>query len=422
MIVNLGFGKNIITYSNKDLFDVDVILPNHNPPLLSPQNKIKSILKNQSIFQKLKTNRRYKVAIVINDNTRPVPNDIIIPPLLEHLNNMGINKKNINFFVATGTHKNVSEDSTNPLLPNDVLSSFDIEYHNCDDRENLTYLGITSFGTPVEINSKFLQADIKIVIGNIEPHHYQGFSGGAKSAAIGLAGRSTIDKNHSWLMDSRSFIGNYENNPCRQDLEEIGDFIGIDLAINVVLNQDKQIFDVFIGSPREVMTMGIPISSLVCQKKVDKKYDLVIASPGGYPKDINLYQAQKAITHASLITKDGGVIILLAECSQGLGDAQFEAYLDVNSSFREIIYKFENSLFTIGPHKAYLLAKQAVKNKLILVSGLSDSIVKKTLLESADSLDNAIQLAHKYMPEYFKTAIMPFATNTIPLIPSIRNK
>lgn len=301
-------------------------------------------------------------------------------------------------------------------LPSEIIRSFNFCIHDCDDNDNLTFLGITKLGTPVHINSDFVSSAIKIVVGNIEPHHYQGFSGGAKSAAIGLAGRETIDENHKWLMDSRSFIGNYENNPCRQDVEEIGDMIGIDAALNVVLNQDKNIVNVFWDSPRRVMQIGIPISRQVCQKYVSKQYDVVIASPGGYPKDINLYQSQKAITHASLITKEGGVIILMAECSQGLGDHQFEKYLEGMTTYREITENFVKTKFSVGPHKAYQFAQQAMRNQIILISEMSKEDIKKTMLTSADSLDHALSIVRDQLPKAPEIAILPLATNTIPLI------
>jgi len=415
--IQLNYGHGALLYNYSDKLNIKVIYPNYHRALKNPQNKIKYLLENSGYFRFSENHTSNShVAIAINDQTRPVPNEILIPPLIKYLRKQGFSNNDIQFFIATGTHSPLEKALFREILPSDIIKSFQILSHDCDDHKNLIFLGKTKLGTPVEINAEYLSADIKIVIGNIEPHHYQGYSGGAKSAAIGLASRETINENHKWLMDSRSFIGSYENNPCRQDVEEIGEMIGISAALNVVLNQDKKIFDVFWGHPRAVMSAGIPVSRKICQIFVEKKYDLVIASPGGYPKDINLYQSQKAITHASLITKENGVIILLAECVQGFGNSHFEKYLDGKHGFSDVINSFENSKFTIGPHKAYQLAQQVSKNKLILVSGMSFKDVKKAMLMSADSLDNALTIARDYLPEDPEIAVLPFATNTIPLV------
>lgn len=415
---SINYGKNVIQYKkfHDDLY-IDIVLPDYYQSVINPKGKIEFILNNsKKIHIQRKGCKSEKVAIAINDQTRPVPHEVLLTTLIKYLKKYGYQNQDIHFFIATGTHKFDNKYLLKKYLPGEIIDSCHFSIHDCDDNDNLSYLGTTKLGTPVYINSDFMKADLKIVVGNIEPHHYMGFSGGCKSAAIGLAGRETINENHKWLMDSRSFIANYEDNPCRQDVEEIGDMIGIHAALNVVLNQDKQIYDVFWDSPREVMRIGVPVSRRVCQKRVSKQYDVVIASPGGYPKDINLYQSQKAITHASLLAKEGGVIILMAQCSQGLGNIQFEKYLDGMATFRDIIKTFRRTKFTVGPHKAYQFAQQALRNKIILVSEMSNEIIKKTMLTPADSLDHALSIANDHVLEVPEIAILPFATNTIPLI------
>ena len=410
----IPYGSSQIEFSLPESYKVDLILPDNFPAhanielciqnaFLYPIDEI-----DDKSFKKGK-----KVGIAINDPTRPVPNPILLPPLLEYLEKRGINKEDIIFFIATGTHKPICKDEFVRILPLSIINKYQIYSHDCDDTANLLFLGTTSRNTPVFVNRRYYELDTKIVVGNIEPHHYMGFSGGVKSAAIGLAGRDTININHSLLLNPLSYIGNYDTNPTRQDVEEIGEMMDITAALNVVMNSEKNIINVFWGTPHNVMKAGVPISRQVCQKKIEKKYDLVIASPGGYPKDINLYQAQKALPHVNLIVKEKGTIILVAECREGLGSKLFEEHLINFSSFFEIIDHFKKIEFKVGPHKAYQLALQGVKNRLILVSSMDDPIVQQTLLEPAQSVNDAINLAGAISKPNLSVAIVPFATNTV---------
>ena len=413
MKYSLSYGASSQTLIDFHEKKYDIILPNDIASVSDPSMAINKALSKPINEINLKNIKGKKVGITVNDTTRPVPNDLLLPTLLEYLLRNGANKEDISFFIASGTHKQTDLCEVEHIFPSAVISDYPNFRHDCDDGDNLIHLGETTRHTPIYVNKYFFKMEIKIIVGNIEPHHFMGYSGGAKSAAIGLAGRETIRLNHSHLLEKESFIGNYENNPTCMDMEEIGDKIGITAALNVVLNADKQIVQVFWGSPRAVMQAGIPVSRQVCQKKIDQLYDLVVASPGGYPKDINLYQAQKAITHVSMITRMDGIIILVAECRDGLGSIEFEEYLSHYASSKEVVEKFKNSRFEIGPHKAYQLALQAIRNRIILVSSMKPEIVQKTHLEYSQTLADAIKIATDALPAGLKMAIVPYATNTM---------
>ncbi len=287
------------------------------------QNVINAI--NNPVFSKASKEivTGQSVAIAINDKTRPVPHALLLPPLLNYLLSCGIHPTDITFFIASGTHSPMLENEYQIVLPDDLSSKYRVICHDCDARESLEYLGTTHLGTPVYVNQHYFQSDIKIVVGNIEPHHFMGFSGGMKSAAIGLAGRETINQNHSHLVEDSSRIGSFSTNPCRLDVEEIGKMMRIDYALNVILNNKREIVQTLWGDPTEVMIKGFELSSRICQVKVAHRFDCVIASAGGYPKDINLYQSQKALTNAAEITTDGGDIYLIAACDEGAGNSNF---------------------------------------------------------------------------------------------------
>jgi nickel-dependent lactate racemase len=418
-MIFLPYGNKTIELdlSNQEftVFQPELIKPSTDQTIII-ENALKEGIKDHL---NLKNIGKKRVAVAINDQSRPLPNNILLPVLLKHLNNIGIAQENITFFIATGTHTPLKPDEFSLILSNEILSNYRVVSHDCDDLQNLINIGKTTSGTPIQINRSFMSSDIKILVGNIESHHFMGFSGGVKTAAIGLTGRETITVNHSMLTHPNTTMGLFSSNPMRKDVEEIGKMIGIDFVLNIVINDEKEVIAAFSGDPVEVISKGIDFIRKNVQMEFHEnaeKHDLVIASPGGYPKDINFYQAQKAITHACLFSKQGGVIILAAECRDGMGSMKFEQFINAKSSFPEIIESFISMPFEIGPHKAFQLAKQAINHKIILVSDIPVDQVQKMHLLSAKSLQEAVDLAKISMPQNPRIAVLPYATHTMPKI------
>lgn len=359
------------------------------------------------------------VVIAINDKTRPVPHEHLLPPLLAHLHGLGIPAGAISFAIATGTHIPMPAAEFDRVLPAGILARYAVYSHDCDAADLLD-LGTSSRGTPIRVNRRFMEADLRIVVGNIEPHHFMGYSGGVKTAAIGMTGRATINQNHSWISHANARTAHYEDNPMRQDVEEIGARIGVHFAVNAVLNNHKEIVEVFAGDPVAVMQAGIPVVKRLCQVRVPHPYDLVIASAGGYPKDINFYQAQKALTHAAMFTRDGGTIILLAACAEGLGSAGFARIMAGARSFEEVYAKFRQQGFEVGPHKALLVGRDAQRVKIIIVSDIPAETVRGILLTPAGSPAEALALALENLceapHEAIRAVVLPIATITVPEI------
>lgn len=401
-------------------------IPDHTKPVLILPNEINGhdfpeILVAQALenpigeFNFSDFRNVSSVAIAINDKTRPVPNSILIPPLLRKLALLGIPKSSITFFIATGTHLPMTPEEFHLVLPEEILHDYRVVNHDCDQITNLIELGKTKTGTNVLCNKAFFESQLKIVVGNIEPHHFMGFSGGMKSAAVGLAGRSTINQNHAMLTHPLARTGLFSENPMRQDVEEIGSLMGVHLALNTVLNGDGKIIHVLAGQPFQVMLQGIPITQKVCQVEVMQKFDLVIASVGGHPKDINLYQSQKALTQASMITRDGGVVILVAACPEGSGSKAFEDFIKDIEKPQDVFPKFEREGFQIGPHKAFQFARELIRIKVILVSEMPSDFVHSLFLIPERGVQTAYELALTMVPHDPTLAIMPHAINTTPL-------
>lgn len=418
MEINVPFGHSSLTATIPNQFTVDIIEAPETPPAADALAVVNTALEN--LLGEVHWNEFAKarsVAIAVNDKTRPVPHQQLLPPLLERLSTMGIPDSAITLYVAVGTHPLMSVKEFPAILPADILTRYQVVSHDSVNEDLLVYMGQTSRGTPIWMNKGYVQSDFKIVIGNIEPHQFVGFSGGVKSAAIGLAGLKTINSNHTLMTDPEARLGEYETNPARKDIEEIGQKIGIHLALNAILNKDKQLVYVLAGDPRQVMERGLAHVRQACQAVVRQKYGLVISSPGGHPKDINIYQSQKGLAHATLIARPGGTVILAAACPEGTGSPHYEAWMQGKGSYAEVIRKFKAEGFHIGPHKAYQIARDASRVHLLFCSEMDTTLAKALLLNPVPDLQTAINLAVADLPPGEHIGILPHASSTIPYIP-----
>lgn len=416
---SLPYGRGSVEFQLSESLSADVILPPEAGSI--PEDQIDAQICaaiarpiGEKTLADFRTAR--SVGIAVNDKTRPVPNDIYLPPLFDALRELGIPKSSIRIFIANGTHVPMPPADYHRILPQNIIDQYAILSHDCDDESNLIRLGSTSRGTQVAVNRQFFECDLKIVTGNIEPHHFAGFSGGMKTASIGLGSRSTINKNHAMLVDPNAMIGVYEQNPLRQDIEEIGEQFGVQFALNAVMSGERTMAGILFGEPLLVMQAGIPIAQKIFQTPVHGKYDLVVASAGGHPKDINLYQAQKAMTHASLLARPGGCILLVAACPEGSGSASYEAYMAGISSHQEVLSRFKQDGFRVGPHKSFQIASIATRFDVVLVSNIPDATLARLLLASATSVQEAVDRVIKNRKDGMRIAVLPHATSTIPII------
>lgn len=412
---SLPYGRGEWTLNLPDSRSVELIQPRQALATQDPVQVVADALANPLdglTLERFKGAR--SVAIAVNDKTRPAPHHVILPPLLDRLRDIGIADENILLLTATGTHAPMTTDEIRRLLPEAIVNRYAVCSHDCDNEQQLVDVGITSRGTPVFVNRAFYSADLRIVTGDIEPHHFAGFSGGVKPAAIGLAGRRTINANHRWLTDPHAAIGVYEQNPVRQDIEEIGARMGVHYALNAILNGEHQVLHALAGQPLRVMAEGIPMVRRAAETPVKHLFDLVIASAGGHPKDINLYQAQKALTSASMITRPQGTIMLAAACPEGSGSYSYEAFMHGMTDHQQVLEKFHATGFQVGPHKALQIAREALQKRMIIVSEMDPSLTERLLLAGAPDLQAAVDRVLAELPPDARIAIMPHATTTLP--------
>ena len=423
MEIRIPYGTSSRTVDLPDNLNVDIIKPAHIRAADDPIGAVQSALDNLlgdvgwSQFSKVKS-----VAIAVSDKTRPVPHHHLLPPLLERLASLGISEDRITFFVAGGTHLPMAADEYPLILPDSILRRYRVVSHDSRNNQHLVHIGETSSGTPIWSNQGYYHSDLKIVVGNIEPHQFAGFTGGVKGAAIGLTGFLTINHNHAMMTHPGSKLGEYKTNPVRQDMEEIGRQIGTHIVLDAILNQDKQIVCALAGDPISVMNAGVPISRQVCQIGVPFTFKLMITSPGGHPKDINLYQAQKGFAHSVKITQPGGTVILAAACPEGTGSKPYEDWMLGKKSYSEVIDQFQMEAFRIGPHKAFQIARDASIVQLLLISEFEHTHAQQLLLNPVKDIQSAINFAIEDLAPGDHVGVIPNANSTIPYLSSQNNK
>lgn len=346
-------------------------------------------------FEELCKNKENCV-IVVDDQTRDTPTKLMIDVLVEIIERY---IQDIKILFATGTHRKPTNDEIERILGRDILKKVQIDHHDCDNLDNLAFFGKTSYGTPVYINRTYLSSNLKIITGDISLHYYAGFGGGRKSIIPGLAGRNTIKKNHSLLLDKNAFMGNLEGNPVHLDMLEIINMrnesykIYPDFSLNVIADNKKEIVTAAAGDLNTVFDYLVNIAKKMMSVEIKDCFDSIIVSSGGYPRDINLYQAVKALEMVKHGVKPGGNIILIAECKEGIGDYTFERWMHDFASLEETEEKIK-SCFELGGHKAYYLKNIIKRNKIYLLSRIYKKIIKKwgiIPIESLDEVSNVLK-------------------------------
>jgi nickel-dependent lactate racemase len=390
----------------------EMLRPQAVPPAADPVGEVARSLENPVGRIDLDRFRSVKsAAIAVSDETRPVPHSLILPILLKKLEAIGVPRSSIQILIASVLHPPLPSSRFPNILPAEILRDHPVCAHDAKAAD-LLFLGQTSRGTPVYVNPLFRRADLRIAVGLIDPHQFVGYTGGVKCAAVGLAGAQTIEHNHSFLFHPEAVVGEIQNNPVRQDLEEVGKIMGVDFAVNIVLDETNRLLKAFCGDPLEVEKIGSEFCRTVYEIPVSREYDIVIASPGGYPKDINLYQAQKGLAHATPIVRRGGDLVLLAECPDGHGEEDFYRTMRRFSSPAEIVEEFPKEPFQMGAHKAFLWARSLVKAEVHMCSVMEENLSRVFMVTPAKTPEEVLARLKRKYPIPPTIALMPKANST----------
>ncbi len=389
MDIELKYGNGLKQIAIPDSAGVEFLKPATVPVLPSITSALEQALENPighpDLAKLLLDRAPQSIVIAVPDETRPVPVKQMLPTLIDHIRQAlpALPMDKITIIIGGGLHPPAGTEAIKRVAPPEIVPGCRIIAHDAT-RATMVDYGQTGYQTPVRINTHAAQADFKIVIGQIDPHQFVGFTGGAKGIVIGCGSPETIEHNHGLMLNADARVGQLDGNPVREDLNQAGEMIGIDLAVNVVMDANKQAVWLMAGQPVDVLRQGARICADVYGVAISNKFDIVIASCGGYPKDICLYQAQKGLNLASQALKPGGRILLLAASPQGVGDDIYFDYVTHFSHPEDVLRDFQKIGFRMGAHKAYLFGRTLTHFDVAVFSDLDPGILRQCHLRAAD--------------------------------------
>jgi nickel-dependent lactate racemase len=416
IIIQLPYGKSSLPLHLPASQPYDII--SYLMDTRDPDVKEGAELVRQALCSPIGTSRlrelaagRKNAVILISDGTRLCPSELLLPPLLEELNAAGIQDDAIDIIIALGLHRKHTPDEIRQLVGLKVFNRIRVHNHSSAE-EDCVRVGKSTAGTPIELNRMVVEAELRIVTGNIEPHALVGVSGGIKALIPGTASQKCIEYNHSLSMRSKPAVGRMDN-PIHCDLEEALRFVAIDFMLNVVVDHERNVLGAVAGHVTAAHRAGVELAVKRFIVPVGKKYDLVIVSPGGSPKDLQLYQSIKALRNASIITKQGGTILLVAECPEMFGNGIFQYWIETMTNRERMVAKLQQQ-FVLGAHKVLHLNDVLSQQSVYLYSSLHRPLVELLGMHPVADLQSWFEL---YIgSEGPELGIMPYGSLTYPVI------
>lgn len=421
MILNLAYGKTGYSVELSDSYNVDIIEPHWiiglNDQSLAITEAIRKPYKSNPLREIV--NKDDKVAIIFSDITRATPYHVILPALLKEL--QGIPQNNICFFCANGTHRQVTNQELITILGEYIFNNYEIIQNDADNPDLFEFVGKTAAGTDIFINKKILEFKLKILTGFIEPHFFAGFSGGGKALIPGMASLKTIKVNHSIASLSQDNVnwGITCGNPLWEEIIEAAGFVPGLFLLNITLNKNKEITNVFAGDLRTAHMAGCQFAEQSAMVPVSKQYDIVITSNSGYPLDLNIYQTVKGMSAAAQIVKKGGSIIIAAECWDGIpSDSDYEKILTTVSNVDSLMnYITENEKTLKDTWQIYYQVLIQKKADVYLFSDkLDEETIRRALFNPVKDISTLVdELVRKIGPQA-SICVLPEGPQTIPYL------
>ena len=413
MITELGIGTRTQSVEIPDQNLQEILLPNQVEIGLRGEAEVRRALEEPIGTPLLRSMAKpgQKIVIITSDVTRPCPSYIMLPPLLEELEAAGVKDEDITIVIALGSHRKQTEEEKKKLVGKAVYDRIAVVDSNA---EGYVHMGETAIGTPIDISTPVAEADFKICLGNIEYHYFAGYSGGAKAIMPGVSTRAAIQSNHSMMVRDEACAGKIAGNPIREDIEAAAAIVGVDFILNVVLDEHKKIVKAVAGEVTEAHREGVKFLDSLYQKKIAKEADIVIASQGGAPKDLNLYQTQKALNNVKAAVRQGGVIILVGSCKEGLGEGCCEEWM-LKAEEPEDLIRWIRQEFKLGGHKAAAIALTMQKADIYLVSDMEPDFVRSIFMTPFATVQDAFDAAMEKMGVEASVIVMPYGGSTLPV-------
>jgi lactate racemase len=362
-----------------------------------------------------------RVAIVVNDITRLTRTDLMLPPLLAALNAAGVPDGDIFIVFALGIHRRQTDDERKFIVGEEIHRRIRCFDHIAADDSNLIEIGTTSFGNRVEINREVWDADRIVLTGEIIYHLIAGYSGGRKSLVPGVAGFRTTTFNHRMIFDPNCRSGKLDGNPAHEDLLEACRMADPDFILNVVLSPEGKLIRVVAGHYDLAHREGCRTVDAMMRVDVEQPYDLIVASAGGFPLDIDLRQAHKGLENACQALRPGGAILFFAECPSGAGIGSFEEYVARYRDDFEMRQALERE-FVVGGHKAYWVARLGRMYDVHLVSGLDPAFVRRCHFTPVRPAEHEIALKDllRRAGPNARISVIPYSGFTLPALRTAR--
>ncbi|MFX1377306.1 MAG: nickel-dependent lactate racemase [Promethearchaeota archaeon] len=422
--MKIDYGKEGLDIILDPKWNVSAFRPKEQKGLVDPLKSIrvaiKYPLKSKSLFDIINNKKKLsRVCIVVSDSTRPVPSHIILEALVKELNEYGIQDKQIFILIATGLHRPSREEELERILGKDLKERIEVVNHIANDKNSLKYLGITLDNIPIYINRLYCESDLKIITGYVEPHFFFGFSGGRKAIVPGIAGQETIQANHSAknIASQYSRFGIYKNNIMHRNAIEISKLVGVDFTINTCINEKHEIVKVLAGNFEKVHEKLVNYQYQYIFKEIKEPYDIVVCGNGGYPLDLNLYQAVKSMAIGELVVKKGGTIISVNECTEGIGQKKFKELLFSGMNPNILYEKILNGEILVPDQwEIQILARVLMKAEIVIVSSLCENEIGNIGLKYAKTVEDGIRKALKKTGLKAKILILPHGPQLLPVL------
>jgi nickel-dependent lactate racemase len=419
MNIKLDFGKKGLSVSLPDRNIREVLELLDEPGLLNPQAELVKKLegsKNSRSFEELCKGRRH-ACIVVSDRTRPVPNHILLPPLLGVLDRQDIRTT---ILIACGMHSPTEGDDLKALLGREIYENCEIVNHRGGDELEIVFAGKSRKGVDIHINRHYMEAVLRILTGFVEPHFMAGFSGGRKAVCPGICGTETMKFVHSaeMMAHERSAPGVIDGNPFHEFALETAKIAGVDFIVNVTLNRAKEITGIFTGDLEAAHSEGMEYCRKNASVSFASESDIVITTNSGFPLDQDLYQSVKGMVSALPVVKKGGTIIIAAECAKGIGSGNFRRMLfemKDAASFNANIRR--PGFFCIDQWEVQELLKVFAKAKVKLVcSGIEAADVRKCGIMPAGSVEQAVSECLAEYGENASITVIPSGPLILPVL------
>ncbi len=357
-----------------------------------------------------------KISVLVDDITRPGPKKQAVKALINYLLKHGIKREDLIIIFATGLHRKHSRKEWTSMLGENIVKTFRIIDHDPDGKWGLKYLGETQKGTPVEINKFVADSDVIVGISYLGIHDFTGYTGGGKIILPGVSSRRSVKKNHILSLDPRSQPGVADGNPAREDIEEAAEIAGYDFSINIPLNYNEEPVGVYAGHFVKAHRAGVALVDELYKVKVSRKVDVLIASCGGFPHDMDFYQAIKSFRYMHKTVNEGGTVILFAECKEGIGSDELEYTLFKMGGDLDFIRNELIRDYTISKWVGWDFLTHASKFDIIVVSeNLSSEKFSRIGVKIVKKPDEAIKYVLEKHGRDIEIFLIPYANMTLPV-------